>query len=409
MRRILLHTACAIGLTAAAVMAATGTAVAAPASIPEYEAQVAAYLKTYPELTRAEAEDRVTGQPARAALLERLSTEQAESFGGSWFDARTGIQHLNVVGAAARSVTTLATGAGLRVEVHPATYTVDDLEARAEKIRADRTAARAGRVGVRVDPIGNRVVVAVTSTTAARAALGPAAADPAVVAAVAVPTDAGPEACHSRFNCSAPLRSGVALRLNGTNRCSVGFTARDEDGVRWAVTAGHCNVTVGDQWTHNTSYIGPIGDVWNAEDIDVARIRITNQPWISASGGWLYNEANPDSPTALDSAVTRNGQIQVGDSVCLQGFNSNAQHACGVIVPSTSDRGFVQVDFDGCPGDSGGGWYAPNGGNRTAYGIHHGGAQGCHSQFGFSWFSPLPALNAFWDRHSATTIRVETR
>jgi streptogrisin C len=164
-------------------------------------------------------------------------------------------------------------------------------------------------------------------------------------------------------------------------------------------------------WSHNTVDIGPIGNSWQGDNIDVSRILMNRAPWADASGGWLYNEGDPNSPVALNSAVTQYAQIQQGDSVCLQGFNSNARHSCGVITDAAhpSYGGMTRVDFDACGGDSGGGWYAPNSGNRTAYGIHHGSEEGCHSQHGWSVFSPLPALNAFWDRHSATTIRVETR
>jgi streptogrisin C len=408
--RDLLRALGAIGLAVTATLVVPGVAQAAP--VPEYEAQVKAYLKTYPELTRAEAENRVNGQPARAALLERLTTQHATSFGGSWFDARTGVQHLNVVGSAT-SFTASAADAGLRVAVHRVKYALDDLEARADRIRNERTTAGAGRLGVGIDPVRNRVVVSVTSSAAARAALGSAASDPAVLTEIGTALTVDPDACHSRFNCSAPLRSGVALRRDGVNTCSVGFTVRGGDGVRWAVTAGHCmGVDDGRIWSHNTVDIGPIGDAWNSENIDVSRIRMTRAPWADASGGWLYNEGNPDSPTALNAAITRNAQVQAGDSVCLQGFNTNARHACGVILEAFDDdfRGMTRVDFDACGGDSGGGWYSPNGGNRTAIGIHSSSTGGsCHSQDGVSWFSTIPTLNAFWDRHSATTIRVETR
>ncbi|SDK86299.1 streptogrisin C [Lentzea albidocapillata subsp. violacea] len=411
MKRLLLHTISSIGLTAAAVLVVPGTASAAPEAVAERAGQIEAYLHTYPGLTPAEAADRVDGQAARAALLKRLSTEHAASFGGSWFDARTGVQHLNVVGSGTAGFTGLAANAGLRVKVHPAEYTMDELTARTDAIRADRTAAGAGRLGVGIDPQSNRVVVAVTSAAAARSALGAAATDPAVVTTVTTAVPAVPEACHSRYNCSAPLRSGVALRQAGTNLCSVGFTVRDGNGTRWTVTAGHCMRRDGEIWSHNTVDIGPIGNAWIGDNIDVARIRMNRAPWADASGGWLYNEGNPNSPVALNSAVTRYAQIQQGDSVCLQGYNSNARHSCGVITHAAHPdyNGMTRVDFDGCQGDSGGGWYAPNSGNRTAYGTHVGGPLTCHSQYGWSVFSPLPALNAFWDRHSATTIRVETR
>ena len=95
--------------------------------------------------------------------------------------------------------------------------------------------------------------------------------------------------------------------------------------------------------------------------------------------------------------------IWVGDVTCLSA-NINAANGpnfCGVIgnTMDPSKRGLVRVNgFDGCHGDSGGGWYwLTSSGRRIAYGMHSRSDEGCHGDQGGnrSWFSALPLVKAF--------------
>jgi streptogrisin C len=400
----------------ALLAAATPAVGAAPSSVrtaangTERAGQIAAYRAAFPKLTEAEAARRVDGQPGRAALLRTLSTEYAATFGGSWYDVESGVQHLNLTlesedGAVRRAAAKL----GIAVATHVVRYSLDSLYRRAERIRDGQPTAPglAATYDVGVDPVRNRVVVTASSGTIPAAF---AATDPAVIVEPARAPKVVPDACRSRTNCDAPLRSGVSLGLWGISFCSVGFTARGDDGKRYAVMAGHCGLN-GWTWSHHGVDIGRSGNSRNDGNVDVSMIQMSLAPWADASGGWMYNDADPNAPTSLNAAITALGQIQAGDTACLQGFHSDASHSCG-IIESASDpdaRGLTRVGFDGCVGDSGGGWYAPNNGLRTALGIHHGSADTCHVEGADSWFSPLPAINAYWDRTSATTIRVETR
>jgi hypothetical protein len=96
--------------------------------------------------------------------------------------------------------------------------------------------------------------------------------------------------------------------------------------------------------------------------------------------------------------------IWTGDVVCLAAnfTQPNGANLCGVVgsAMDPSVRGMVRVDgLDGCPGDSGGGWYwLTNSGRRIAYGLHSRSDTGCHGDQGgsHSWFSALPLVKVFF-------------
>lgn len=415
--RRLARTAVVAGL-GVTLVAATPVVAGAAAPYPaDFQPVVDAFRQAYPGVGDAEAARRIDGQADRVRLLERLSRDFPDTFGGSWYDGATGIQHLQATTTAAASTfTAIATGAGVQVRVHPVSFSY-------RQLRHEYTLANAGTHPVLgataanysgIDVVANRVVVELPAADADRARAALAAGASAIEVLARGGVEAVEDACHDRRNCGTPMRGGIILWRGGYSspNCSLGFTASAADGSHWAVTAGHCGA-VGMQWGHGERPIGPMRQVRNSGSVDVGRIRIDSSYWKTSTWGWLYNANDLDAPVHVDYALTSEATIQVGETVCLSAWHSTASLSCGTIaiVNDSGTRGMVRVrGFDACPGDSGGGWYMRSStGQRWAYGIHSRSNEGCHVSGGNSWFSSVPDINAYWDSVSSANIRFDTR
>jgi streptogrisin C len=192
----------------------------------------------------------------------------------------------------------------------------------------------------------------------------------------------------------------------GNNVCSVGFTGRQTNNARWVLTAGHCSGGNGITWGTGTAAIGPMYASIDSGAYDASLIQVTN-PWFAYDqGGEIYQSVyvNGVAPTL--------GYIWAGDTVCLSAnyTNPSGPNYCGVIGTNSdaSVRGMARVNgLDGCPGDSGGGWYwLTSSGQRIAYGLHSRSDTGCHGDQGgsHSWFSPLPTI-----KNWVPWVNIETR
>lgn len=407
-------------LAATGLAAAPSTAQARPHTA-QFEAAVAAFRAAHPEVGATEAVRRIDGQADRARLLERLGRGFPGTFGGSWYDGDTGIQHLQATSpAAARAFTALAAQAGVAVEVHAARFSHRQLRHEFQLLNSGAHpvlgAAARNRTGIDVE--ANRVVVAVpeADVAAVRAELAAGAATTVDMVRVIASSgaDAVEDACVDRRNCGVPMRSGIILWQGqyANAACSLGFTASASDGSHWAVTAGHCGA-VNSLWGHGQQAIGPMRQARNTGSVDVGRIRIDSAYWRQSTWGWFFNARDPNTPVPVDYAISAESTIQAGDTVCLSAWHSRIGLACGTVaeVNDPDVRGMVRVrGFDACGGDSGGGWYwLSSTGARWAYGIHSRSSSGCHGSGGNSWFSSLPDINAFWDGSSAARIRVDYR
>ncbi|MEN3361105.1 MAG: streptogrisin [Mycobacteriales bacterium] len=404
----------AAGLAALAI--ATPAATAAPTRQPGADrgpalsAAAQAYRTVYPQLSAAQARAAAAGQEARKSLYTALGET---TFGGAWFDPPTGQLHILATTPAARDrATVLGHRLGLSVQVHPARYSFAALQRQADALRAGGDElSRAARGHVGIDVAGNRVLVAVPATrlgalgrAATAAATG--AQRPGSVALVADPgrrtqLDAG---CTSRTACDVTVRAGSVLWTGspGSNVCSVGFTARDAGNQRYVYTAGHCSGGNGVTWGTGGIAIGPMWSSVQSGALDASIIKVTNSWFRYDAGGQIYNEYTANRSVPLTAVAPTVGFIWAGDAVCLAAnFPApNGPNYCGVVGTNSDPAvgGMVRVDgLDGCPGDSGGGWYwLTSAGNRYGYGLHSRSDVGCHGSQGgsHSWFSPLPTIKA---------------
>jgi streptogrisin C len=203
----------------------------------------------------------------------------------------------------------------------------------------------------------------------------------------------------SRSNCNDSLRAGLVISTGGS--CSIGFTARSSNGLtRWVLTAGHCSDgTSTTVWSTGGTAIGPLTSAINSGAVDAAAIQVTNATYRADTAGRIYMHNAAGRSVPVNGAADVMSDISVGDVVCLSANITDptaSSNPCAVIgsVSDANARGLVRVDgYDGCQGDSGGGWYGLASGARIAYGLHSRSNEGCKVANGTSWFSALPQ---FW-------------
>lgn len=404
--------ALAAGLLAGGALAPPALAAAvaglptAPADDGSVASAAAAYRAAFPQMSEAAARAAFAQQLPRKEVY-RKAAEDSATFGGSWFDAPSGVMHVAVTASSAGSrVEQVADRLGVRLRVHVVARSYVALQRQAGAVRAGTGAlsrAASGKVGIDVE--ANQVVVAVPRSS--RASLAAAPAGIRLVDATASHSEL--DACTSRLTCGSTVRAGTVLWDYGLPICSAGFTARTSTGQRYVYTAGHCDIGPG-RWGTGAEYIGPMTGSVRDGAVDAGIIRVDNQKFAGDHGGEIYFE-DSDHTVSLDDAAPTMAYLQEGDVVCLAANFSevNGPNLCGVIgsVSDPAESGMVRVDgVDACTGDSGGGWYwLASTDYRVAYGLHSDSDPGCHGDSGgsHSWFSPIPPIAAVWGLTTETS------
>ena len=405
------------GVAVVLLAPAAATAAAADGSVDQQDAitaAVSAYQRAFPKISPDAAKLAASQQDQRKSLYDALARDPA-TFGGAWFDPPTGVLHVAATDdATAKRAVELGRAQGVNVQPALVKYSYDALLRTAAALRSpDSELGKAADGNIGIDPQSNSVVAAVP----AQAVDSLAKSAPANVRVVADPgikstPDAG---CTSRAFCDYTIHAGnmIWTGSKGNNVCSVGFTARDASNTRYTYTAGHCSGGNGITWGTGNQTIGPMQSSIDSSFLDASIIRVTN-PWFTGdSGGEIYNEFFPGRTVNVNYVAPSLSYIWTGDVVCLSAnyTQPNGANYCGVIGSAMDwgNRGLARVDgFDGCHGDSGGGWYwLTNSGRRVAYGLHSRSDDGCHGDNGGSrsWFSALPLVKAFF----TPTLNVELR
>lgn len=304
-------------------------------------------------MTEAEAVAAAAGQLGHVTLLESIGDDPA--FGGSWFVPEQNLMHVYAVGSdGAEKLEAAAQEQGVAVAIEPADYSFAELSDFATEINEGRSAEAkeidayfAGAEGR-----SNRVDIVISELEFVDEVESLYKEDPRVLIST-VDEPAVLDGCTTRTACGTPTRSGVTIGIDSDgsgggaaiDECSLGFNAAATDGSRWIVTAGHCShgtptscPSVTGCWGHDTQYIGPMRQAQVAGNLDVRRIRKDNSYW--GTGGWIYNPTTPNSPLAVNNAITIRATIQVGDNVCLAAWNVLINQQCGDLVISKLTMGF---------------------------------------------------------------------
>lgn len=363
-----------VRMTGAAVLAAgTFAALTMPASAADETAPRA--TEAAPLLGAMQRDLGLTADQARERLTEEATAREADrslragladAFGGSHFDAALGKLVVGVT-EPARASQVEAAGAEARV----VEFSAGELDSIAEGLNA-RTAELPDAVsGWYVDPRANSVVVTTAHGTATQAA--------EFVRSAGVDTDAvrvveSAEAPRTL----ADVIGGNAYYINGSSRCSVGFSVADG-----FVTAGHCGST-GDSTTQPSGTFA--GSSFPGNDYGYVQVASgeTPRPLVNDYAGGTV-------------AVAGSSEASVGASICRSG--STTGWHCGtvqaknqtVIYPQGVVSGLTRTDVCAEPGDSGGSWMS----GSQAQGVTSGGSGDCTSG-GTTYFQPVnEILNAY--------------
>ncbi|GAA2350875.1 S1 family peptidase [Streptomyces cuspidosporus] len=326
-------------------------------------------------LTAEEAKARITNEYRAGTAAPALRRSLGTAFGGAWVTGKTAELTVATTDQARHGTITAAGAKAVTVS-----HSLDDLTT--AKAALDRTAERRAPAAVAasvwyVDVKSNSVVVQ--------------SADPAkasdFVAASGVERDVvriveSAEEPHPLYD----VRGGEAYYINGTARCSIGFSVT-KDAQGGFVTAGHCG-----QAGATTTGVNRVAQ----GTFQGSRFPGNDYAWVAVSDEWA------PGPVVLGpggAAVTVAGsqQAPVGSSVCRSG--STTGWHCGTIEQlDTSVRyteglvsGLSRTTVCAEPGDSGGSYIS----GSQAQGITSGGSGNCTAG-GTTYFQPVnPILEAY--------------
>ncbi|MEU8267538.1 hypothetical protein AB0B89_10245 [Sphaerisporangium sp. NPDC049002] len=268
---------------------------------------------------------------ALADDLEASGRAAGTGFAGVVLDVPDGIVHLYWKGAAPKAVDAVAAKAprGVRVRVHPAAYSADELRERADEIIRSRGLSAGGDVH-RVTPLADGSGLELGVTRAAGTAAGNAPADPMVVN---TEVESAPTPYDGRWGGASPFEGGIQI-----GECSTSFGGlMSPAGPDWVypaklITAAHC-YSVGDQVrTGNSATGGPvvIGHVEAVNPaLDSALIAVDSGKFVT---GWMWDGGVLDG-SEFTKPVVGTSAARKGSLVCSSGAWSGAH--CDIKITKT--------------------------------------------------------------------------
>ncbi|MFC8917618.1 S1 family peptidase [Streptomyces sp. NPDC047821] len=302
-------------------------------------------------LDGAAVEQLLADEAAAGDTQRRLASRLGSSYGGAWFDGKTGRLTVAVTDPA---LSHLVRDEGARVKVVKHSRAgLGAVQTELDHLSRRDPRAAAGVAGWRVDEPTNTVVVTVIEGRPVGAVLKTAKAHGA---AVRVETVTDPPRLTAEY-----LDGGERITMPNGSNCSVGFNAH----IHWdatsrspvMITAGHCanggspvlgfnGWQIGRWWLVDARYD------WGITGVDT--VQWQQGPWISRH-------------TADDAVYLVRGSVQapIGGSVCKSGITTKV--TCGVIRARNEtvvlDGGktlYGMTRNTSCqePGDSGGPYFS---------------------------------------------------
>ncbi|MGW3665049.1 S1 family peptidase [Streptomyces sp. NPDC005141] len=357
----LLVTAAAVGLTQAeaddAPLAAAPTH-RAPAS----SALIAAMRKDL-GLTKEQATARLADETAARGVERTARRVAGTSYGGSWFDVKSGRLVVALTRAASREAVE-ATGAQVTLVKH------SQKQLDATMARIDALDAPAGVGSWHVDPKSSTVVISVVSAHKN---------DNDVQDFVARAGASGPVTVRQTDKAPSTFAAGTVggdPYYTGNVRCSIGFSV-----YGGFVTAGHCGRPSAGVSGWDGSYIGNFQGS-SFPDNDYA--------WVNVGSGWWTVPVVLGWGTVSDQLVRGSREAPIGASICRSGSTSHWH--CGNVLAKNETVNYSQgavhqmTKTSVCaePGDSGGSFISGD----QAQGVTSGGWGNCSSG-GETWYQPV--------------------
>ncbi|MFI7672850.1 S1 family peptidase [Actinophytocola sp. NPDC049390] len=348
-------------LALGAILAGGGTSAASPAA-PVAEDGFLAAMQRDLGLTAEQARTRMRQEASAMTIEPAAKAAAGKSYGGSWFDAKTGqlVVGLSTADASVRDAVR-ATGATV-VRVGQPLAVLDAAKAKLDKVKAPADVA-----AWRVEPRTGSLVVTVREGGDATAFVAAARKlAPVVVEEVS--------AAPTTF--SAGTVGGDPYYIDGRTRCSIGFSVHGG-----FVSAGHCGGVGSNVVGWDGSWMGTFaGSSFPGNDYSFIRI----------GGGWWTAPVVLGWGTVPDRLVRGSAVAPVGSSICRSG--STTHWHCGTVLAKNETVNYAQgavyqmtkTSVCAQPGDSGGSFIT----GEQAQGVTSGGWGNC-STGGQTWFQPV--------------------
>ncbi|MDT0386427.1 alpha-lytic protease prodomain-containing protein [Streptomyces dubilierae] len=325
-------------------------------------------------LTPAQASRRLVNEAEAGTRAGLLRNALGDRFAGAWLRGTTS-QELVVATTKAADVPAIkAQGAKAAVVKKP----LRDLRAAKEKL--DAAAAKADTRETPlwyVDIPANRVVVEAGNKAAAAAFVKAAGLD---AKSVAVKVTA------NRPRLMAEVTGGDAYYIEGTARCSVGFSVTKGEQQGFA-SAGHC----GKQGAKTTGF-----DKAEQGTFQASTFPGKDMSWVAVNDKWTAT-ANVKGEGEQKVQITGSVQALVGAAVCRSGSTTGwhcgkvEQHDTSVSYAEGKVDGLTQTTVCAEPGDSGGPYVS----GVQAQGVTSGGTGDCKNG-GTTFYQPInPLLGDF--------------
>lgn len=325
-------------------------------------------------LNSQQASERLVNEAEAGTRAGRLRNSLGDRFAGAWVGGETS-KELTVATTDDKDVPAIeAQGATARVVQR----TLADLQAAKRKLDAAATRVKTLDTPVwYVDVPKNRIMVQATSQAAGTAF---------VEAAGLQGEDVGIRMTTVRPRLLQDITGGDAFYIDGTARCSVGFSVT-KGAQAGFVTAGHC----GRSGATTTGYDRTAQGTFQASTFPGK-----DMAWVAVNDQW---KPTPDvkAQDGQEVQVTGSAQALVGASVCRSG--STTGWHCGTIEQHDTSVSYAQGTVDGLtrttvcaePGDSGGPFVT----GAQAQGVTSGGSGDCTSG-GTTFYQPVnPTLSDF--------------
>ncbi|MDO0909843.1 alpha-lytic protease prodomain-containing protein [Streptomyces sp. DT2A-34] len=382
------HTAAGrrVALTALGALALTGVTSAGAAEPPPASsaaqtlgadrppAAVLRALERDLKLKPGQAAERLVNEAEAGVRAGRLRNALGEHFAGAWLRGATSAE-LTVATTHAADVSAIkAQGAKAAVVKRPLT------ELQAVKKKLDAAAAR---VKTRDTPVWyvdvptNRVVVQATKRSAATAFIEAAGVEGKGV---------GVRVSAERPRLLADLVGGDAYYIEGSARCSIGFSVTKDQQQGFA-SAGHCG-SPGDSTAGS--------DMAEQGTFQASTFPDKDMSWVAVNSNWTAT-ADVEGEDGQRTQVTGSVQALVGASICRSGSTTGwhcgtiEQHDTSVSYSQGTVNGVTETTVCAEPGDSGGPYVS----GTQAQGVTSGGSGDC-TDGGTTFYQPInPILSDF--------------
>ncbi|MGC9540575.1 alpha-lytic protease prodomain-containing protein [Streptomyces sp. UG1] len=375
-------------LTALGALVLTGVTTAATAAPPPAPASTAAQtlgadrpsaavvraMERDLKLKPGQAAERLVNEAEAGARAGRLRNSLGKRFAGAWLRGATSAE-LAVATTDAGDVPAIqAQGAKAVVVKRP----LSELKAVKERLDKAATGANTRDTPVwYVDVPTNRVVVQAVKRSAATAFIKAAGLEGKGVAV---------RVSATRPRLLADLVGGEAYYIEGTARCSIGFSVT-KDTQQGFASAGHC----GNADDTTTGF-----NMANQGSFEASTFPGKDMSWVSVNSDWT---ATPDvkGEGGQRTQVTGSVQALIGASICRSG--STTGWHCGTIEQHDTSVSYSEGTVDGVtettvcaePGDSGGPYIS----GSQAQGVTSGGSGDC-TDGGTTFYQPInPVLSDF--------------